>query len=428
MYRGLVDLLIEIEGNFVALLNREAQRHLGLGLLGVGLVLLSYGLIWGSVDGFVEALDHDDRLFSDFRRFYYPMGEVLFSEEWPVAGYYYTSFFALGLSVVALLPSSPAVYVWGALQLVWVVSLFCVAGRWLLGLTGRGLVIFSLVITTSLPLLHNFKWGQVSVLMTLGILSAFALHRQGRSEYGGVVLALATCVKYYPGVFVVYFLIRRDWRLVFAFGLGSLAFYCLLPMIFIGPSGWWYFEWGAIQSLPASALLLNDFNTQYFPHVINRLGFPLGYRLSAVTVDLLRWLGLLVFITNSILIWWIQQRDLAYKTALSAAALLLSLPFIVQTSWPHYFVYLPFCQSALWLALAAAKIRIWVRRLLYAPIVFSAVLSSAYFFALLPNWRFYNGMGLLWLSDLALLGSWFGLCALGRKSDSSEHTLYIDGR
>ena len=409
---------IDIKGKYVAPLNRAAQRHLGLGVLGSGLVLLSYGLIWGSVDGFVQALDHDDRLFSDFLRFYYPMGEVLFAEEWPVAGYYYTSFFALGLSVVALLPSSLALYLWGVLQLVWVVALFYVSGRWLLKLSGRGLLLFSLMTMTSLPLLHNFKWGQVSVLMTLGILLAFALHRQGRGEYGGVVLALATCVKYYPGVFIVYFLIRRDWRLVFAFGLGLMAFYCLLPMICLGPSGWWYFEWGAIQSLPVPALLLNDFNTQYFPHVVNRLGFPLGYRLSAGTVDLMKWLGVLVFIANSILIWWMQQRDLAYKTALSAAALLLSLPFIVQTSWPHYFVYLPFCQSALWLALAAARIRTWIRRLLYAPIVFSAVLSSTYFFALLPNWRFYNGMGFLWLSDSVLLGVWFGLCALGQKNDS----------
>jgi uncharacterized membrane protein len=56
---------------------------------------------------------------------------------------------------------------------------------------------------------HNFKWGQVSALVALGIALSFVLQQQGRSAWGGAVLAAVTSIKYYPGIFMVYFLIRR---------------------------------------------------------------------------------------------------------------------------------------------------------------------------------------------------------------------------
>ena len=317
-------------------------------------MLGSYWLLWGSIDGFVNAIDHGEQLFGDFRRFYYPMGEVLFAEKWPIRGYYYTSFFALGLSLVALLPLAAATVLWGFLQVGWAAVFYYVSGRYLLGLSARGMLVYWLLLLASFPLLHNFKWGQVSVLVTLGVVAAFALHQRGRSALGGIALALVTCIKYYPGAFVVYFLIRRDGRFLAAFGIGLLGFYCLLPAALLGPADWWYFERASAQSLPEAARLLRDFNTQYFVHVLNRWGQPLGYRLGESTLDVLRLAGVLVFCANSVAVWWLHKREIAHRAALSAAALFLALPFVVQTSWPHYFVFLPFCQAALWVALGEA--------------------------------------------------------------------------
>ena len=363
------------------------RRQAILGVLSAELVLVSYWLIWRSVDGFVRAIDHDEQLFSDFRRFYYPMGKVLLEEMWPVGGYYYPSFFALWLSVVALLPLGAAVDLWGILQV---------------GLVG---VFFAVS-------------GQVSVLMVLGAVLAFALPRRGRSAWGGVVLALVTCIKYYPGVFAVDFLLRRDWRAVAGFAAGLLGFYVLVPLVFLGPSGWWYFERASLQSLPGAALLLDDFNTQYFPHVIKRLGVPLGYEVSALLLGVLRYVGVAVFVGNCFLVRWLYRRDVAHKVALAATALLLALPFIVQTSWPHYFVYLPFCQAALWLEVRGVDTGAWKCRLIQGLIVFSTLVASAYFFALFPSWRIYNGMGLLWLSDAVLLAAFYGWALIQRRSDS----------
>ena len=100
--------------------------------------------------------------------------------------------------------------------------------------------------------------GQVSVLVTLGIVSALALHQQGRSALGGIALALVTCIKYYPGAFVIYFFVRRDGRFLAAYGAGLLGFYGLLPAALLGPVDWWYFERASAQSLPEAARLLRD--------------------------------------------------------------------------------------------------------------------------------------------------------------------------
>ena len=93
------------------------------------------------------------------------------------------------------------------------------------------------------------------------------------------------------------------------------------------------------------------------------------------------------------------------REALSAAALFVALPFVVPTSWPHYFVFLPFCQAALWVVLGEARAH-WLWRV---PVACSAVLASGYCFALFPSWRFYNGVGALWVADAALLGVLYGL-------------------
>ena len=74
------------KGDVLLGFDQEPHRSFGLGLLGAGLMFGSYWLLWGSVDGFVNAIDHGEQPFGDFRRFYYPMGEVLFAEKWPVRG------------------------------------------------------------------------------------------------------------------------------------------------------------------------------------------------------------------------------------------------------------------------------------------------------------------------------------------------------
>ena len=86
--------------------------------------------------------------------------------------------------------------------------------------------------------------------------------------------------------------------------------------------------------------------------------------------------------------------------------LFITLPFVVQTSGPHYFVFLPFCQATLWVVLGDARAHCLWRVL----IVCSAMLTSGYCFALFSSWRSYRReVGALWVADAALLCSLYGL-------------------
>ena len=123
----------------------------------------------------------------------------------------------------------------------------------------------------------------------------------------------------------------------------------------------------------------------------------------------------MIFCANCVLVGWLQRREDPNATALSATALFLSLPFVVQTSWPHYFVYLPFCQTALWLGSGATQISAGLRRLLRIPLLFSIALANIYFFNLLPSWRLYNGLGMLFFADASLLVALYCTAALWRS-------------
>ena len=187
------------------------------------------------------------------------------------------------------------------------------------------------------------------MLVTLGIVAAFALHQRGRSALGGIALALVTCIKYYPGAFVVYFLICRDRRFLAAFGVGLLGFYCLLPAALLGVGDWWYFERASAQSLPEAARLLRDFNTQYFVHVLNRWGQPLGYRLGESTLDVLRLVGVLVFCANSVVVWWLHKRKIAHREGAIRVVVISRLAVCwCRLRGPITSSSCPFAKRALW--------------------------------------------------------------------------------
>lgn len=62
------------------------------------------------------------------------------------------------------------------------------------------------------PVLEDLSWGQTgTILLLLVVLDALAV--RGRSK--GVLIGLATAFKIYPGVFIIVFLMRRQWRAAF---------------------------------------------------------------------------------------------------------------------------------------------------------------------------------------------------------------------
>lgn len=366
-------------------------------------IFVYYRLQWQTLDEFVTAIDHGDDLFGDFASFYYPMAQKIFSSHIPVGGYYYSAFFAMLISPLGLFSLQYAKLIWLFGQILSMALLGFFSGWELPQLSNNKKIVFLFLFLTSFPLLHNFKWGQVSVLITFCILATIWLYRKDYYVPAGILLAFAVSMKYYPIVFIVYPLFQRKYRFLIAFAAAALIFYAVIPSIAFGFNAWWGFE-KAVNAQISYAKFSFDVNSQYFGHVILRM-FPLEeapFKRKILTI-ILPWIGISITILNLYLTWKNQIGEkMSDNLLVSYGLIFLSFPFIIQTSWSHYFVYLPFCQIVL---IQAAFIDLSrMGKILVLILTFlSCVCSSVITFNFFPTWYDYNNWGMLFLSNLLLL-------------------------
>lgn len=391
--------------------SRFADRILTMAVIVLTLAAVFgyYRLVWGSLPAFVTAVDHYDTLFCDFVNHYYPMGQRVLSFPWPVEGFFYSAFFALLLRPLGAMELSSALWAWGAVQVVAAIALAVLPRRGCAPATPKAVLLYTLLFATSLPLLHNFKWGQVSVLVTLSVLASARLAQEKRDVPAGIVLALGTAIKYYAAFFLIYYAIRRRWRVLQSFAIGAVCFLLILPAMALGPMGAIRFQRESWLELSrASGVIAQDWNSQYFAHVVLRW---LGVVDAPDTVRAVAVLGWAVVALMIWLVWALRSADGVVASDLSMAALLLSLPFVLSTSWPHYFVYLPFCQ-ALAIGQLCQQPRSGRTRLFLALAILSVVLASVFAMNLSAHWNSYAWSGAILIADVLLM---FPVVSLGRR-------------
>lgn len=101
----------------------------------------------------------------------------------------------------------------------------------------RFTVIFGLLICVCYgPLYQAQDLGQASMLMLTCFLLALWFLRRGRPELAGVMLTIATLVKVFPAFLLLYFALRKQWRVV-AGAFGSLAVLLVGMAAVVGFSG-----------------------------------------------------------------------------------------------------------------------------------------------------------------------------------------------
>jgi len=66
------------------------------------------------------------------------------------------------------------------------------------------------------PLFNTFWIGQVTVVLLACTVGAWAAYREDRPLIAGVLLSLATWIKFYPGLLILYFMWKREWRVTAA--------------------------------------------------------------------------------------------------------------------------------------------------------------------------------------------------------------------
>ena len=373
--------------------------------LAAGILLLAlavYKVAFGDVHGFVTAMDHGDALFVDFTRHYHPQGQAILGSKEPVFGYFYSAFFALLLAPLGALERDPAVLLWGALQIVALVLLLALPCRRLLAGSRAVFLLYLAAFAGSYPVLHNLSWGQVSTVLVLLVLAALFLLEHRCPKSSAVLLALSASIKFYTVPFLLYPLLRRQTRYLLVFGLSTLLFFVVVPAVALGWEQSYEFAAGVTEQLIRRGERIGRSpNSQYMLHVIERLGQTRTTGIARMTLIAG---GHLIFAANACLLFALLRKGRARDEAAVAFALcFLSLPFVIKSSWPHYFVYLPFVQgmlaSWLWRSPRKRAARVAETLLLLLP---SIVLSST-FTLLTTGYEEYNRRGTLFFANLLLL-------------------------
>lgn len=87
---------------------------------------------------------------------------------------------------------------------------------------------------SSFPVFASFERGQIDILICyLATLSFLIYQRQRSQALSGFLLALACCIKIFPGIIVLYFILKKEFRLV-AYTVGFVGVLFLAPIAYFG--------------------------------------------------------------------------------------------------------------------------------------------------------------------------------------------------
>ena len=233
------------------------------------------------------------------------------------------------------------------------------------------------------------RWGQISAFVVLCAFVAVWLPRRW-GLVSGSLLGVAVCFKVFPVLWLGSWLVRRQ-----GLALGVLVGFVVLAGI-LWPA--WALGWQESIDLARSIgrtaqgtadYAFDDLNSQSVRRVIRywtdgarptALGLPLAILACGATLTC----------------WWRCRRT---ETSLGRlhgfVAGMLPLPFLVPTSWPHHFAWLPL--TALVLALIALEStgRRGLRSLVLLLAVVAIGVSSEPMVVLAGGWEPYSAPGIL---------------------------------
>lgn len=367
---------------------------------------------WPTVGAFVAAIDHGDVLFADFVHHYYPTVTDGLRSGAPAGGFFYPAGFAALLSPLALVGPGAAKVIWGVIQMACLLYVAiplvraAVPHRPALALLGTALTM------TSIPVLHNLKWGQVSLPILAATGAAFVLRSRGRTNLPAALLAIAAGIKGYPLVFLAWFGARRDLRFAGRAAAACVVTLFVLPAIVMGPAHAIFFQRVSTSSvLGASDGVLRDFNSQHATAVLGRY-YEGGYDAMPADVRAFGELGSLAAILGIaglvVLVALSRAPRIEARRELFAFVMICcSIPFWLHTSWSHYFVHLPLAQVLLAGMLAErdasspSRARdVLVLVVLVAPSVF---LSNVLGLFASEGWWYYANAGSLFFANALVL-------------------------
>jgi len=171
------------------------------------------------------------------------------------------------------------------------------------------------------PILFDFRYLNVSVILLALVVAGARDLESGNDVRAGCWIGLATALKLFPALLLVYLAARRRWRAVFV-GSALAVVLTLIPLLALGPHG----AVDTVRSwldLSAAGMPVRRLGNQSVTQLIERLGAPASVAL-ALRIAVLGATAWLLTRRRSV---WIE-----------VAAVTLAAVLVTPIAWWYYFV------------------------------------------------------------------------------------------
>jgi|GEM_PF-1935931 len=209
-------------------------------------------------------------------------------------------------------------------------------------------IIAFLIILFSNPARMAIGWGQFTpYLFALTFMSLY-LEMRGKSISAGLLLAVAAWCKFFPGLLVLFWIFRRDFRSIAAFFAGSILIFAAGLLLFDRQVIHDYFELLKVMGRGVTFCAANQSVEAFFM----RFQYPIREMLGVVTYLVSPGLKIIALIIKTIIIfsWFflimrLKSRQevagaLGRNTILAGYYLMAVMVMLLPISWTHYYLFL----------------------------------------------------------------------------------------
>src|SRR3989338_2836764 len=251
--------------NFNNLINSSIARR-------IIIILIVAGLIGIGINAGYRATKNTD--FND----YYDAAKAFRSGKWifEIRGYKYPQFFAIIFSAFTFIPPFPSAIIW------YVLNIFFLAWSVILSVKivnndfkrKKNILYVIPLLITSLFWIDNLMLGQVNILILLLVCTTFYLFKIRKDCLAGIFLACSISIKITPALFILYFIYKKQYKIIAGVVLGLIIFLIIFPSLFLG------FEkntaelkgWSKKMLIPfiSEGKVKQRFNNQSLPAALNR--------------------------------------------------------------------------------------------------------------------------------------------------------------
>jgi hypothetical protein len=389
-------------------LARAWRSHVAYVLCGALIVTACagyYARTWPSYSDFSKSIDGSCMVpFCDFTMFYLKQARVILRQDEPIKKYFYSPTFALALTPLARLPTPRAIQVWAWIEGL-SLALFLAGGIALLMDYPRWThALFLLLTLTSYPILHNWKWGQANTTLMALIVISLALLERGALALAAFALALVTAARYYPAMFAVAFLRRKQWAGIAWFVGLCVVLLVLVPALAMGTEHARHFYDGSAAAIHRAtrSWVASSRSSQYLPTLIAR-DAQARHAHAWLSRTVLADIGYALVAVNLFTAFRATRDSVPHACSWAFCFVAGSTPLFMPTSWMHYFVYLPLAQTFTLAEIVQSHVRVGFRVLLVACWLPGAAVSSVFFFQQAGGVRSYAERGYLSYANLAML-------------------------